>query len=657
MSDIIHRLPDAVANQIAAGEVVQRPASVVKELVENAVDAGARNISLFIRDAGRTLIQVIDDGKGMSENDVMMAFERHATSKIAAADDLMTLVTMGFRGEALPSICAVSQVEIRTRTVDAELGTALRIDCARREMPEPCVCDAGTNIMVKNLFCNVPARRKFLRSDTSELAAIMREFERLALVNHRLHLSIDTGGKVLDLRPGSFKQRIADIWKNNLNLQLLPVEVETSVVKISGFVSRPEFARRRNPLQYLIANGRNMKHPYFRSAVLSCYEQLTAPDTQPCYFLRFDVDPATIDVNIHPTKNEIKFENEQEIWRILQSAVRAALGKFSAVPSIDFEADPLPATPPQTSAPAAPPPVGLDPTYDPFAPENNAVAAPPAGPGEFKPVENFAPATHTAYTQPQKTPRNWNRLYNDFMEGVKGSDRRRETPRQTTISEPKTLSKQPDVQQENDSPLFLQQGLKYIIATSARGLIIIDQYRAHLKILYEEFMEKARQHTAVGQHILFPLILDLEPAQTLTLEGIEDELQRMGFVLTNAGAGRWQIEAVPSQLTDSDPKDLLLKIIDSLQAPDHEASLTTDDEPGHDSMSSSAAMTSSEPPMEATLSKIAKSLARAAAIKGGRALSQAEMEQIASRLFRLPDPNFSPDGLPVLALLDPATML
>lgn len=437
MSDIIHRLPDAVANQIAAGEVVQRPASVVKELVENAVDAGARNISLFIRDAGRTLIQVIDDGKGMSENDVMMAFERHATSKIAAADDLMTLVTMGFRGEALPSICAVAQVEIRTRTRDSELGTSLRIDCARREMPEPCVCDAGTNIMVKNLFCNVPARRKFLRSDASELAAIMREFERLALVNHRLHLSIDTGGKVLDLRPGSFKQRIADIWKNNLNLQLLPVEVETSVVKISGFVSRPEFARRRNPLQYLIANGRNMKHPYFRSAVLSCYEQLTAPDTQPCFFLRFDVDPATIDVNIHPTKNEIKFENEQEIWRILQSAVRAALGKFSAVPSIDFEADPLPATPPQATAPAAPPPVGLDPTYDPFAPENNGAATPQTGPGEFKPVENFAPG-NGGYIPPQKPPRNWSRLYNDFMEGVKGSDRRRETPQQTTISAPKT---------------------------------------------------------------------------------------------------------------------------------------------------------------------------------------------------------------------------
>lgn len=656
MSDIIHRLPDAVANQIAAGEVVQRPASVVKELVENAVDAGARNISLFIRDAGRTLIQVIDDGKGMSENDVMMAFERHATSKIAAADDLMTLVTMGFRGEALPSICAVAQVEIRTRTRDSELGTALRIDCARREMPEPCVCDAGTNIMVKNLFCNVPARRKFLRSDASELAAIMREFERLALVNHRLHLSIDTGGKVLDLRPGTFKQRIADIWKNNLNLQLLPVEVETSLVKISGFVSRPEFARRRNPLQYLIANGRNMKHPYFRSAILSCYEQLTAPDTQPCFFLRFDVDPATIDVNIHPTKNEIKFENEQEIWRILQSAVRAALGKFSAVPSIDFEADPLPATPRQTSAPVTAPPVGLDPTYDPFAPENNAAATPQAGPGEFKPVENFAP-TQGGYTPPQKPPRNWNRLYNDFMEGVKGSDRRRETPRQTTISAPKTPSKQPDVPQESDSPLFLQQGLKYIVTTSARGLIIIDQYRAHLKILYEEFMEKARQHTAVGQHILFPLILDLEPAQTLTLEGIEDELQRMGFVITNAGNGRWQIEAVPSQLTDSDPKDLLLKIIDSLQAPEHEAPLTTDDEPGHDGLTSSAAMTSAEPAMEATLSKIAKSLARTAAIKGGRALSQAEMEQIVSRLFRLPDPNFSPDGLPVLALLDPATLL
>ncbi len=342
MSDIIRLLPDSVANQIAAGEVIQRPASVIKELVENAVDAGATDIRIFIRDAGRTLIQVVDNGKGMTETDARMAFERHATSKIAQADDLFTLHTMGFRGEALPSICAIAQIELKTRTADDQIGTRLVINASKVEMQEPSLCEPGSNIMVKNLFFNVPARRKFLKSDSVETANIMREFERLALVNNNIRLSIDRDGKTLDLRPGSFKQRIADIWKNNINLQLLPVEVDTSLVKISGFVSRPENARRRNALQYLIVNGRNMRHPYFHRAIISCYESLIPADSQPCYFIKFDVDPQTIDVNIHPTKNEIKFENEQQIWPILVAAVRASLGKFAAVPSIDFTDEALP---------------------------------------------------------------------------------------------------------------------------------------------------------------------------------------------------------------------------------------------------------------------------------------------------------------------------
>ncbi|MDE6444960.1 MAG: DNA mismatch repair endonuclease MutL, partial [Muribaculaceae bacterium] len=314
MSDVIRLLPDSVANQIAAGEVIQRPASVIKELVENAVDAGASEIRIYLKDAGRTLIQVVDNGKGMSDTDARMAFERHATSKITAAADLFALSTMGFRGEALPSICAISQVEMKTRTEDSQVGTRLVINGSLVEIQEPVVCDKGTNIMVKNLFFNTPARRKFLKSDNVETSNVMREFERLALVNNHIRMSIDTGSRVVDLRPGTFKQRIGDIWKNNLDLHLLPIDVDTSLIKISGFISRPEYARRRNPLQYLIVNGRNMRHPYFHKAILNCYDSLIAADTQPCYFMKFEVDPASIDVNIHPTKNEIKFEYEQEIW-------------------------------------------------------------------------------------------------------------------------------------------------------------------------------------------------------------------------------------------------------------------------------------------------------------------------------------------------------
>ena len=280
MSDIIKLLPDSVANQIAAGEVIQRPASVIKELVENSVDAGATEINIVIRDAGKTLIQVRDNGTGMSETDARMAFERHATSKIRQAGDLFTLHSMGFRGEALPSICAISEVELKTRKSGEQLGTHLVIEASKVKSQQPIATDQGTVIAVKRLFFNVPARRKFLKSDSVELSNIMREFERLALVNHRLRLSIDTGSRVIELRPGTLRQRIEDIWKNTLKSDhLLPVDIDTPIVKIEGFISRPEFARRRNPLQYLIVNGRNMRHPYFHKAITACYENLIAPGT------------------------------------------------------------------------------------------------------------------------------------------------------------------------------------------------------------------------------------------------------------------------------------------------------------------------------------------------------------------------------------------
>lgn len=619
MSDIIHLLPDSVANQIAAGEVIQRPASVIKELVENAVDAGATHIQVFIKDAGRTLIQVIDNGKGMTETDARMAFERHATSKISVAADLFTLATMGFRGEALPSICAISQVELRTRTQDDRLGTCLKINCSKVESQEPCVCDSGTNIMVRNIFCNLPARRKFLKSDSVELTNIMREFERLALVNNEIHLSIDTGNKKLDLRPGTFKQRIGDIWKNNLNLQLLPVEVETSVVKISGFVSRPEFARRRNPLQYLIANGRNMRHPYFHKAILSCFAPLISADTQPCYFLKFEVDPATIDVNIHPTKNEIKFENDQEIWRILSMTIRASLGKFAAVPSIDFESDALPATATHPGEFVDAPEIKVDPTYNPFDRQqaeaaNAARAYTPAG------VTHRAPSRQSAGS--------WSRLYADFMAGVKDSDNKRIADRQ----------EEPRIFDNNEAavasaPICFQHADRYIITTTPQGVMVIDQHRAHVKLLYEEFLGIARSAGGVTQQIMFPEVIELDPSQQLAFEGVEDELTRLGYRFHPLGDGRWSVEGVPSMLVKTDTRDVILRVLDSV----------SDDSVNYGNEGS---------PAETMVQRLALVMARSAAITRGKRLTQAEMEGIVSRLLAMPDIRFTPNGNPVVKIID-----
>lgn len=617
MTNIIHQLPDSVANQIAAGEVIQRPAAVIKELVENSVDAGAQNISIIVKDAGRTLIQVIDDGKGMSPIDARMAFERHATSKISSADDLQKLVTMGFRGEALPSICAISQVELRTRTEADEIGTRLTINCSRHESEEPVVCDRGTNIMVKNIFCNFPARRKFLKSDNVELAHIMREFERLALVNNHIHLSIDTGGKRLDLRPASFKQRIADIWKNNLNLHLLPIEVDTSVVKISGYISRPEFARKRNQLQYLITNGRNMRHLYFHKAITSCYSHLIAPDTQPCYFLKFEVDPASIDVNIHPSKDEIKFEFEQEIWKILSVSVRAALGKFGAVPSIDFSGNPLPVATP-TPAPGEfidVPKVNVDPGYNPFADRQPS----PGSPGN-------------AAMRPTRVSSHWSELYSDFMKGVKESDLARTNREEQEHA--KVFDKS-DV--KAPAPICFQHDLKYIITSSEEGILVIDQHRAHVKILYERYLQRSEMQVGTSQQIMFPQTLHLEPEQLSTFEWIEDEIARIGFTLQRSGEREWRIEAVPALLMEADPVDVILRILDSV---------------GDDSLNYGAEGFGAED----MLRKVALLTARSTAITRGRQLSGEEMEHIVSQLFSLQDPMFTPNGNPIVRIIDNDTI-
>ncbi len=648
MSDIIRLLPDSVANQIAAGEVIQRPASVIKELVENAVDAGATDIRIFIKDAGKTLIQVVDNGKGMSETDARMAFERHATSKITAAEDLLSLHTMGFRGEALPSIGAVSLVEVKTRTPDSQLGTHIVINSSRVETQEPCVCDVGLNISVKNIFCSVPARRKFLKSDNVELSNIMREFERLALVNNGIKMSIDTGGgRNLDLRAGSFKQRISDIWKNNLNLQLLPVEVDTSLVKISGYVSRPEFARRRNPLQYLIANGRNMRHPYFHKAVMQCYDSLIAPDTQPCYFLKFEVDPSSIDVNIHPTKNEIKFEYEQEIWPILHAAVKAALGKFGAVPSIDFNSDVLPIQPLAKGELPEAPSLHIPEGYNPFVAagmESPDFAS--AGIGDFSQhdiPERDQPSYRVKETAGAgKAPRKWQTLYEEFMAGARGVDEKKADGGDESESHVETRADAPDLPEIGDvpsAPMCIQYANKYIITTSREGILIIDQHRAHVKVLYERSLVRASHGGNAAQGVMFPETLKLDPEHRAAFDEVRPDLSAMGFRLEYDHDDVWRITAVPAMLRNASPVDIILRILDSVT---------------EDSVTYSGSRASAGRDM---MERMALVMARSSAIESGRKLSGEEMEHLVGELFSLPDPAFTPSGNRVYMVISDRNLL
>ena len=411
MSDIIKLLPDSVANQIAAGEVIQRPASVIKELVENAIDAGATSIQIVLKDAGRTLIQVIDNGKGMSDTDARLAFERHSTSKISKAEDLFSLQTMGFRGEALASIAAIAQVELRTRAKGAQLGTKIMINASKCESQEPDMCPEGSNFMIKNIFFNVPARRKFLKSNQVELSNIIKEYEKLALVNHHVDFSLSNNDKLLNkFSGGSFKQRIASLWGAKVDQQLVPLNTDTSLVRITGFVSKPEGARKRNFLQFLFVNGRFMRHPYFHKAIISSYSELIPDDEQPNYFLNFSVDPESIDVNIHPTKTEIKFENELPIWQILAAAVKESLGRFSAVPQIDFDtidAPEIPAFNDHTVVTA--PEDGIDPTYNPFKPQSKSSAG---GGSSYHPQSAGNFGGYSSNPLPD-----WEKLYQNFEKG------------------------------------------------------------------------------------------------------------------------------------------------------------------------------------------------------------------------------------------------
>ena len=616
MSDIIKLLPDSVANQIAAGEVIQRPASVIKELVENAIDAGANNIKIILKDAGRTLIQVIDNGSGMSTTDARLAFERHATSKIKEAADLFALHTMGFRGEALASIAAIAQVDLRTMRKDDTIGTRIVINGSKVESQQPEACSPGTNMMVKNLFFNVPARRKFLKKDPVELSNIVHEFERLALVNLDTEFTlIHNENTLYQLLPGTLKQRIVALFGKSLDHQLIPIETETSLVKINGFVSLPENARRRGTLQYFFVNGRNMRHPYFHKAVMQCYDQLIASDVQPNYFINFVVSPDTIDVNIHPTKNEIKFENEQPIWQILSAAIKESLGKYNVVPAIDFNTDDIPDIPAFKPDVNATHDIELDSSYNPF---DNTTPSSSNQPRIASRVNNSWQREFSTSTQ------DWEKLYKQFNEKTnQGASNLQKSSINNNNSPFDEFAY--DFKPEFESSCnAIQLKNRYIITPNRDSITIIDQHRAHIRILYDRYIVLASNGNLTTQRLIFPDILQLTTTQTITLESINDQLSELGFDIAYLGDNSWSINGIPSAINDTNPSELISKMIDTIES-------------------------SGENLETELLSKIALSMARSSAIKPGQSLTNTEIEQLIGDLFKLPTPNHTPDGKTIIA--------
>lgn len=627
MSDIIKLLPDSVANQIAAGEVIQRPASVIKELVENAIDAEATSIQIVLKDAGRTLIQVIDNGKGMSDTDARLAFERHSTSKISKAEDLFSLQTMGFRGEALASIAAIAQVELRTRAKGAQLGTKIMINASKCESQEPDMCPEGSNFMIKNIFFNVPARRKFLKSNQVELSNIIKEYEKLALVNHHVDFSLSNNDKLLNkFSGGSFKQRIASLWGAKVDQQLVPLNTDTSLVRITGFVSKPEGARKRNFLQFLFVNGRFMRHPYFHKAIISSYSELIPDDEQPNYFLNFSVDPESIDVNIHPTKTEIKFENELPIWQILAAAVKESLGRFSAVPQIDFDtidAPEIPAFNDHTVVTA--PEDGVDPTYNPFKPQSKSSAG---GGSSYHPQSAGNFGGYSSNPLPD-----WEKLYQNFekgkQEGIASITEQDVEDSFSDIGEVEPVNN--GVQAEIITPdmssaMCMQMKGRYILSPIKSGLMIVDQHRAHVRVLFEQYIKQLDATTISSQRVLFPEVLQLTTSQNIILKELEPEMEKIGFNLAQLSGNDWSINAVPAGMENVNIKDTILQVIDEV------------------SMGGTSITTK-------VYESIALRVAKSAAIPYGKTMLQEEMDTLLSKLLCLPNPNYTPDGKTIISVL------
>ena len=609
MSDVIKLMPDSLANQIAAGEVIQRPASVLKELVENSVDAGASKITVNIKDAGRTLIQVIDNGCGMSVTDARMSFERHATSKLTKAEDLFCIYTKGFRGEALASIAAVAEVELKTRRADDAIGTDVIINGSKFVSQTPVNTPQGTNFAIKSLFFNVPARRKFLKSNSTELQHIITEFQRIVLTHPMIEFSLYHNDNAIYILPkGSLKQRIIGVFGKSLNSEIIPVEIDTSIVKITGFTGKPSSSKRRNDKQFFFVNNRYMKNSYFHKAVALAYDKLTLPDCIPPYFLYLEVDPHTIDVNVHPAKTEINFENASDIFRLLQAGIKETLSKSDVTPAIDFdnqEAANIPYFRSDSPLPEEPQ-IDYDPNYNPFIStekpqsfESLGVNGGSYGHGSAHRTTQYDSAINSG----RKRADNWQLLYSNIND---------DSPSPTPVQSP-----------------LMQIGGKYIATLHDNGLMLIDQYRAHLRILYEKYLRQIASNADATQQLLYPQPLDLDAKSLAMAYDIRDELMSVGFDIDfPSPTATATLRGIPPFLEQNKAIDVLIKVIDSYR-----------DE--HGNISSS---------MKDIL---ARSAARNEAVMGGRSLSNEEMQSLRDDLLATQQPEFSPDGRKTTIILRP----
>lgn len=621
MNDIIHLLPDSVANQIAAGEVVQRPSSIIKEMVENSIDADATSVKVLVTDGGKTTVQVIDDGKGMSETDARLSFERHATSKIQKASDLFCLTTMGFRGEALASIAAVAQVELKTRRKEDELGTMIQVAGSKIEKQEPVACPAGSNFLVQNLFFNVPARRKFLKSNQTELTNVVADFQRIVLVHPEISFSLyNNGVEMFHLPAASVRQRIIDVFGKKINAELLPIEVETSLVSISGYVGKPDSSKKKGVHQYFFVNGRYMRHPYFHSAVMKAYENLIPVGEHVSYFIYFAVDASSIDVNVHPTKTEIKFDNEQPIWQVLSAAVRETIGQFCNVPLIDFDVEgkpDIPAIGANTSIPHQP---KLAPSsYNPFKTEGSRSYSQSAGWEKLfdkysNPVssEGDERLTSIQMNPSEKVPGEGEVLEGDNLQGsiwnaVMGRD---------GVAAPFDVTVQK----------FQYKG-RYIVLPSANGIMVVNQHRAHVRVLFDQNMQCINSGNRPSQKELFPIVVQFEKADCIVLENLMEDICSLGFDLSNLGGGAYSVNGIPAGLEGIDISTLL-----------------------HDMVVSAKEMTNDirRDAQEA----LALTMAENAAIVYGQVLSSMEMERLLRDLFATKIPARTPDGKLVYTILD-----
>ena len=604
MSDIIKLLPDSVANQIAAGEVIQRPASVVKELTENAVDAGATEISVVIRDAGRTLVQVIDNGCGMSETDARLSFERHATSKISSADDLFIITTKGFRGEALASIAAVSMTELRTRREEDEAGTLVEINNSRVTRQEPCSCAAGSVFSVRNLFYNVPARRKFLKSDTTEFRHIITEFQRVALAHPEIRFNLTHNDQeIYRLPAGNHRHRIAGLFGKHYNQNLVSVETSTSIVTVSGFAGKPENARRSAGEQFFFVNNRFIRHPYLHRAVLEAYQGLLPPDTLPAYFIYMTADPATIDVNIHPTKTEVKFEDERSVWQIMLASVREALGRFNVVPSIDFGPEgavEIPVIMGKTPPPPLPQ-IEVDHTFNPF-----------------EGTEYQRPETKWKWDAERYLPRDWESLFTITARSGNKSE--------SESGDDMSTGQSADSGQATGQRRFFQVKNRYIMCPVISGIMMIDQRRAHERVLYEKYLTSLGDGPKPAQVSLFPVEAELNPGDMVIIEEIGDQLRMLGFEIKAGKNGRVTITGHPAASRNANPLSMLETIIAEYKH-------------------------SMGDPAIGARERIALSMARASAIQYGTPLTHTEMEELFDMLFACALPNYSPSGKTVMNII------